>query len=81
LNSLDLEPKKTALTEKLDLIGIALFGAFLLSLMLFFMNLNHPTWLRLPVGAVFGVALVIHTLRREQPFIDVGMLVRNRPLT
>jgi MFS family permease len=69
------------LLEDLDLIGIALFAAFLLSLMLFLMNLNHPAWLVLPIAAVFGVALVIHSLRRRQPFIDVRMLVRNRPLT
>ena len=30
---------------------------------------------------VFGVVLVFHFLRRKQPFIDVQMLVRNRPLT
>jgi MFS family permease len=69
------------LMEELDLIGIALFAAFLLSLMLFLMNLDHPMWLVLPVAAVFGVVLVIHSLRRKQPFIDVRMLVRNRPLT
>jgi MFS family permease len=69
------------LMEELDLIGIALFAAFLLSLMLFLMNLDHPMWLVLPVAAVFGVVLVIHSLRRKQPFIDVQMLVRNRPLT
>ena len=45
------------------------------------MNLDHPMWLVLPVAAVFGVLLVIHSLRRKQPFIDVPMLVRNRPLT
>ena len=69
------------LMEKLDLIGMALFAAFLLSLMLFLMNLDHPMWPVLPIAAVFGVVLVIHSLRRKQPFIDVQMLVRNRPLT
>jgi len=67
------------LLEELDLIGIALFAAFLLSLMLFLMNLDHPMWPVLPVAAVFGVVLVIHSLHRKQPFIDVRMLVRNRP--
>jgi MFS family permease len=46
------------LLEELDLIGIALFAAFLLSLMLFLMNLNHPTWLVLPVAAVTSEQLV-----------------------
>jgi hypothetical protein len=49
------------LLEELDLIGIALFAAFLLSLMLFLMNLNHPMWSVLPIAAVFGVALIIHS--------------------
>lgn len=49
--------------------------------MLLLMNLDHPMWLVLPVVAVFGVVLVIHSLRRKQPFVDVQMLVRNRPLT
>ena len=49
--------------------------------MLFLMNLDRPMWLVLSVAAVFCVALVIHSLRRKQPFINVRMLVRNRPLT
>ena len=44
------------LMEELDLIGIALFAAFLLSLMLFLMNLDHPMWLVLPVAAVWSRA-------------------------
>ncbi|MFM0077642.1 MFS transporter [Paraburkholderia sediminicola] len=35
----------------------------------------------LPIAAVLGVALVLHSARRKQPFIDVRMLARNRPLT
>src|SRR5258708_29739041 len=65
------------LMEELDLIGIALFAAFLLSLMLFLMNLDHPIWLVLPVAAVFDVWLAIHSLRRNQPSIHVRLLVRD----
>jgi MFS family permease len=68
------------LMKELDLIGIGLFAAFLLSLMFFLMNLDHPMWLALPIAAVFCVALVTHSLRRAHPFIDVRMLVHNRPL-
>jgi nicotinamidase-related amidase/predicted MFS family arabinose efflux permease len=70
------------LMKDIDLAGIGLFAAFLLSLMAFLMNLkNGPPWLALAGSAVFGAALVAHSLRRLQPFLDVRMLARNRPLT
>ena len=69
------------LMAELDLLGIGLFGAWLLSLMLFLMNLDHPIWWALLVSAAFGIVLVAHSLRHAQPFIDVRMLARNRPLT
>jgi MFS family permease len=70
------------LMEELDLTGIGLFTIFLLSLMAFLMNLkNQPLWLALLVAAACGAALVVHSLRRRQPFIDVRMLARNRPLS
>ena len=40
-----------------------------------------PLWLALAGAVVFSVALVVHSRRRRQPFIDVRMLARNRPLT
>ena len=50
--------------------------------MTFLMNLkNGPLWLALAGSVVFGVALVWHSLRRPQPFLDVRMLARNWPLT
>jgi MFS family permease len=73
--------KSVRLIKELDMIGIVLFAAFLMSLMLFLMNLDRPMWLTLPIAAVCCLALVTHSLRREQPFIDVRMLVHNRPLT
>jgi nicotinamidase-related amidase len=46
------------------------------------MNLkNGPLWLALAGSIVFGGALVWHSLRRLQPFLDVRMLARNWPLT
>jgi MFS family permease len=70
------------LMEDVDLIGIALFAVFLLSLMTFLMNLKSgPLRLALSGAAVSGAALVVHSRRRRQPFIDVRMLARNRPLT
>src|SRR5262249_56210231 len=62
--------------------GIGLFAAFLLSLMAFLMNQKTgPLWLALAGSAVFSAALVWHSLRRRQPFLDVRMLARNWPLT
>src|SRR5262249_19856846 len=59
-----------------------LFAAFVLSLMAFLMNLKSgPLWLALAGPAVFSAALVWHSLRRRQPFLDVRMLARNWPLT
>ncbi len=70
------------LMEDVDLTGIALFALFLLSLMAFLMNLKtRPLWLALAGAVIFGAALVVHSRRRQQPFIDVRMLARNRPLT
>ena len=70
------------LIEDIDLVGVALFAAFLLSLMTFLMKLKSgPLWLALAGAVVFSVALVVHSRRRRQPFIDVRMLARNRPLT
>jgi predicted MFS family arabinose efflux permease len=66
---------------ELDVVGILLFTGFLLGLMIFLMNLDRPVWSMLPIAAVLGVALVLHSARRKQPFIDVRMLARNRPLT
>ena len=72
----------TRLMKDIDLVGIALFAAFLLSLMAFLMNLkNGPLWLALAGSIVFGSALVWHSLRRPQPFLDVRMLARNWPLS
>lgn len=70
----------TRLLEELDLAGIGWFTAFLLSLMIFVMNLHHPVWIALPISIISCAGLIMHSLRRRQPFIDVRMLVRNRAL-
>jgi MFS family permease len=78
------EPRRGSfvrLVKEVDLAGLGLFTGFLLGLMTFLMNLGHPLWWALAAAAVFGAVLCVHSLRRKQPFIDVRMLVRNRPLT
>jgi MFS family permease len=70
------------LMKDIDLAGIALFTAFLLSLMAFLMNpRNGLVWLALAGSIMFGAGLVWHSLRRQQPFLDVRMLARNWPLS
>jgi predicted MFS family arabinose efflux permease len=45
------------------------------------LNIEHPIWLSLFVSCVLLVGLNYHSKRRDQPFIDVRMLARNRALT
>jgi len=63
------------LLEELDLIGIGLFAALLLSLMLFLMTLDHPFWLALTVAAVSGPGLVAHSLTMTYVRITAIMLI------
>ncbi|WP_249715080.1 MFS transporter [Rhizomonospora bruguierae] len=65
---------------RMDLPGIALFAAMLVSLLLFLMNpgLRHAY---LPaVTAVAGVALARRELRTTEPFLDLRLLGGNLPL-
>jgi MFS family permease len=67
--------------NELDLPGLALFAAFLSSLMIFLMNLARPLWFALLGAGALGVVLGVHSMRSKQPFIDVRMLIRNGPLS
>lgn len=66
--------------RSLDLTGAALLAGLLLTLMAFLMGLRRPSWPALLAAAAFGAMLYRHALRRSDPFIDVKMLVANRPL-
>ena len=70
------------LMEEVDWIGVGLFAAFLLSLMVFLMNLkDHGRCGRRCSAQRFSeLRSAAYSRRRPQPFIDVPMLVRNRPL-
>ncbi len=78
------DPPRTAGTARLlsglDLVGIALFSAMLLGLMVVAMDLEQPAWWALLGAVAGGAALVAHSLRHPQPFIDVRMLAGNLPL-
>jgi MFS family permease len=77
-------PRSAGLSElvsEVDVLGVALFAAALLSLMIFLMNLDRPLWWIVPISGVFWGLFWLHSARRRQPFIDVRMLAANLPLT
>ena len=69
------------LEREIDFVGIGLFAPFLLTGMFYLMSLAHPKWWRLAAFVLFDVLLVLHSLRRAKPFLNVRMLMSNRPLT
>nr|WP_107469807.1 MFS transporter [Streptomyces mangrovisoli] len=73
-------PRRGDRIAQLDLPGMALFAALLVSLLLFLMNL-HPrnAWLLL-VTAAAGTAFALRELRAPTPFIDLRVLGGNTPL-
>ena len=77
-------PKTTARQSRsgdgLDLLGIALFAAMLVSLLLFLMEAHAATLWLLAVSTVCGGALAARELRADDPFIDLRILRANLPL-
>ncbi|MER7024613.1 MULTISPECIES: MFS transporter [Streptomyces] len=68
------------LVARLDLPGMGLFAATLVSLLLFLMDL-HPRFWYLPViTAVAAAAFTVRELRAATPFIDLRVLGGNTPL-
>ena len=72
---------RRSLWRELDLPGMALFSGALLALMVFLLDIEHPRWIALPVAGVCGALLVWHSLRRQDPFIDLRMLANHVPLS
>lgn len=66
-------------TTPIDVLGIVLFSATLLALLLFLMDPGTEAWL-LAVVAAFGVAFTLVELRRDAPFLDLRMLAANRAI-
>ncbi|AMK26828.1 MFS transporter [Sphingobium sp. TKS] len=67
------------LLRELDLIGIGLFSIFLIGFMLCLMGMG--IWYALPVCIAALATLILHSLKRTQPFLDIRMLMRNRSLS
>ncbi|MEH0108101.1 MFS transporter [Tersicoccus sp. MR15.9] len=67
-------------TARLDTVGVGLFAALLLGMLVFLMD-PTPARLWLPALAVVaGVAFTRWELRRPEPFIDVRVFAGNVPL-
>ncbi|HTU71937.1 MAG TPA: MFS transporter [Trebonia sp.] len=66
---------------RIDVAGIAAFGATIAALLVFLLSLPHPDWVALAVAVVAGGALGAWELRAGRPFLDVRMLASNGALT
>jgi len=68
--------------RELDPLGIVLFAGLMIFLLLFLFSIEHsPTWIDLIAAAIVAVVLMLWERRSATPFLDVRMLVANRPLT
>ncbi|CAG6398571.1 MFS transporter [Actinacidiphila cocklensis] len=65
---------------QIDLPGMALFAAMLVSLLLFLMNLRAGAWYLPVVTAAAAAAFTVRELRASTPFIDLRVLGGNAPL-
>ena len=73
--------KIAEVATRIDLGGIALFGAMLAALLVFLMSLPRPGWVALAISAVLAALLVARELRAARPFIDLRLLASQRALT
>jgi MFS family permease len=66
----------------IDVVGIVLFGAAMTVLLLFLMRLRpDPPYVLLVVAVVLVAVLAGWEWRKNEPFLDVGMLIRDRGLS
>ncbi|MFJ4333440.1 MULTISPECIES: MFS transporter [unclassified Streptomyces] len=76
----DGSARRGSLAARLDLPGMGLFAAMLVSLLLFLMNLHLRDWYLLAISAAAGAAFAVRELRAATPFIDLRVLGGNTPL-
>ncbi|WP_212732595.1 MFS transporter [Streptomyces sp. V17-9] len=68
------------LAARLDLPGMGLFAAMLVTLLLFLMNPHPRDWYLLALSAAAAAAFAIRELRAATPFVDLRVLGGNTPL-
>ncbi|MEU8697087.1 MFS transporter [Streptomyces sp. NPDC048680] len=73
-------PQRGRLAAQLDLPGMALFAAMLISLLLFLMNLHLRDWYLPAITAAASAAFAVRELRAPTPFINLRVLGGNTPL-
>ncbi|MGW2171809.1 MFS transporter [Streptomyces sp. NPDC001705] len=73
-------PRQGRPAAQLDLPGMALFAATLVSLLLFLMNLHLRDWYLMAITVAAGAAFAARELRATTPFIDLRVLGGNTPL-
>ncbi|MFF3910270.1 MFS transporter [Streptomyces sp. NPDC001848] len=77
-------PRRQASGERLvtdlDLPGMALFAAMLVSLLLFLMKPQVSNWYLIVLMVLAGAGFVLRELRVAQPFLDLRVLGGNLPL-
>jgi MFS family permease len=66
--------------RKLDYAGILFFTGTLVTLLLFLMDIRPATAYLLAIAIVAGIGFAFRELRCADPFIDIRVLVGNRPL-
>jgi len=70
-----------AAVRMLDLPGVVLFAAMLAGVLGFLLSLSgRPLWPLLPFAVVAALLLLLREYRVASPFLDVRLLVTNRPL-
>ncbi|MEU9652168.1 MFS transporter [Streptomyces sp. NPDC048110] len=68
------------LAARLDLPGMGLFAAMLVTLLLFLMNPHPSDWYLLALSAAAAAAFAVRELRAATPFVDLCVLGGNTPL-
>jgi MFS family permease len=69
------------LVTRIDLPGVAAFGAAITALLVFLLSLPRLDWIALGVSVAVAAGLVVLELRVSNPFLDIRLLVSNLPLT
>jgi len=67
--------------SNLDGTGILGFAGMMTALLVFLFTLPHFSWVSLALVILFGAFMVWWELRKNRPFIDVRLLVRNMALS